>query len=225
MPDFLAELSDRVVTWTDPGPEGILQRVNPQATRTTTGCIRHCSFCGIGTGCIEPGGFQELPDWPDRSVICDNNLLASSLDHLGKAMDRLEHHEGVDFNQGLDTRLFHDYHAYRLSRLKYPTVRLALDSSNPKYQQKFQRVVWMLRRRGVKNLHCYALIGHTTGPDEAWDRCEFIQGQKVLPYPMWFHPLNALVWNGISVRQQSLGWNRHEQRKIMGFYYQHRGGR
>ena len=27
--------------------EGVLQRVNPQATRTTVGCIRRCKFCGV----------------------------------------------------------------------------------------------------------------------------------------------------------------------------------
>jgi hypothetical protein len=79
----------------------VLQFVNPMATRTTTGCVRSCKFCGVGCGKIEPGGFQELFDWPDLPIICDNNLLAASTQHFDRVMDRLEKHTGVDFNQGL----------------------------------------------------------------------------------------------------------------------------
>ena len=69
---------------------GVLQRVNPLATRTTTGCLFQCVFCGVGNGVIEPGGFRELPDWPDLPVITDNNLLAASEKHFDRVIDRLK---------------------------------------------------------------------------------------------------------------------------------------
>lgn len=43
------------------GMPGVLQRVNPQATRTTEGCNRTCGFCGVGTGKIEGGGRFTTP--------------------------------------------------------------------------------------------------------------------------------------------------------------------
>jgi len=99
---------------------GVLQRVNPLATRTTTGCLFQCVFCGVGNGVIEPGGFRELPDWPDLPVITDNNLLAASEKHFDRVIDRLKLIGWADFEQGLDPRLLTDYHAGRSPRYQTP---------------------------------------------------------------------------------------------------------
>jgi hypothetical protein len=221
MSEYLVGIPNVTVSTAD--IPGVLQRVNPLATRTTVGCIRHCNFCGIGSGVIEPGGFRELGDWPNLPIICDNNILASSFGHFSEVIDRLSHQPSPDFNQGLDARLLQDYHAYLLSKLRNPTIRLALDSSNPIHQKNWARKVCMLRRWNVKNLTCYVLIGLNTGPREAWDRCEFVKSHKVRPDPMWFHALDALLWNEVTLEQRELGWTKYEQRKIMGYYYKHRG--
>ena len=124
MPDFFADMP-----WIEVGDDepGVLQRMNPMATRTTVGCIRRCSFCAVP---ITEGKFYELKDWQDLPIICDNNLLASSQRHFDKVCDRLEHHDWCDFNQGLDARLINDHHAERIGRLRGAHVRLALDHSS-----------------------------------------------------------------------------------------------
>jgi hypothetical protein len=203
--------------------KSVLQRINPMATRTTTGCIRRCNFCGIGTGRIESGGFIELDDWPDLPILCDNNLLASSLAHFDKVMDRLEKHAGVDFNQGLDARLLNEHHAQRLARLKTPAIRLACDSTRSLLQ--WQMAFNCLIENGVKKgwVSTYALIGFDTGPDEAWDRCAVIQ-QHTNCLPMWFHELDALEWNQITPKQREMGWTHTDRTRIMRRYYQAKYG-
>ncbi len=73
---------------------GVLQRFNPQATRTSVGCIRQCAFCSVplveGADTLREFGRrqQALPDWPDLPVIADNNLLANEPSHVDRVCDR-----------------------------------------------------------------------------------------------------------------------------------------
>lgn len=201
---------------------GVLQRINPLATRTTLGCPNTCGFCAIGTKCVEPE-FIELDDWPDLPVLCDNNLLAASDRHVEKVLTRLIDLGEADFNQGLDARRLTDDHATMIAKIKKPIVRLALDQMSvaDEWETAFER----LRAAGLakKKIHSYCLVGFNSDPFECWERCEFVEAHGVKAYPMWFHPLDALECNGITENQKSLGWTRKEQRRIMGYYYQHRG--
>ena len=223
MPGFLADLTNVKPM---PGEKipNVLQRVNPMATRTTEGCIRSCQFCGIGQGMIEKGGFRELPNWPDLPIICDNNLLASSLPHFDKVMDRLEHHVGVDFNQGLDARLLTAHHAVRFSRLKKPAIRLSCDST--KSVRQWQCSLDCLMENGVKKswVSTYALIGFDSDPSEAWERCELLNKLGRVVLPMWFHNLDCLEWNTVTPKQRELGWNNKERTRIMRRFYKAKVG-
>lgn len=223
MPGYLAGLPGVTIGGDMPG---VLQRVNPQATRSTLGCVNHCGFCAIGTGKVESGGFRELTDWPDLPVLCDNNLLAASPEHLDRVFDRLERWGWCDFNQGLDVRLLNEYHAERIARIPGSISRLAMDSMSlaPAWERAFR----MLHDRGVAKarISAYVLIGFKTGPEEAWTRLTWLEKTiGIDPCPMWFHPLDALTYNGITAEQRALGWNEEEQRAVMGFFYKHRGER
>jgi len=99
IPDYFADFDFVSIGHEMPG---MLQKINPLATKTTIGCINRCRFCAVPK--IE-GKFKELDDWPDLPIICDNNLLASSQPHFDRVIDRLKKHEWADFNQGLDARL------------------------------------------------------------------------------------------------------------------------
>jgi hypothetical protein len=224
MPDYFNDMPQVSVGYDEPG---VLQRINPMATRTTTGCVRHCKFCAIGTGKIEGDGFRELADWPDLPVLADNNLLAASQSHFDRVIDRLIRWGWADFEQGLDSRLLADYHAERIAQIKSPMVRLALDSMD--YADQWENAFSKLRRAGIakKNIRSYALIGHTTGEEEAWRRCAWIEGNGhgIKALPMWFHPLDALEWNAVTPEQAALGWDDTKRKGIMDFYYWHRGSK
>ena len=105
MPEYLSDVAEIGTDWPD-----AVSRHNPNATFTSRGCIRKCSFCAVWR---TEGKLQELDDWPTRPIVCDNNLLACSKKHFDSVIDRLKPLSGIDFNQGLDARLLTDYHADR----------------------------------------------------------------------------------------------------------------
>lgn len=165
LPGYLDGLHN--VTTGDSAP-GALQRINPLATRTTTGCVRRCGFCAIGTGVIEGGGFRELDDWPDLPILCDNNLMAASMPHIERVVERLERWGWADFNQGLDARLLTPTKARLLARIKKPLIRLALD--NMAYVDSWLRAYDRLREAGISKaaIRSHCLVAFDSGPDEAW---------------------------------------------------------
>jgi len=201
---------------------GVLQRINPLATRATTGCVHFCRFCGIGQGIIEPGGFKEFDDWPDLPVYVDNNVLAASESQFDMIMARLERHGWGDFEQGLDARLLTEYHAERFARVKKLVIRLALDTMV--YKMAWEEAYENLRRAGIgkQRIRSYALIGFDSSPDEAWARCQYIEKLGVDALPMWYHRLNAMDFNKVTKEQEELGWNDYERRRIMQWYYHHK---
>ena len=202
--------------------QGAMQIVNPLATKTTTGCIRSCGFCAVPK---MEGKIVELNNWPDKPIICDNNLLGASIEHFDKVINRLKVHGWADFNQGLDSRLLTDYHAKRLREIGRPLIRLALDSMA--YSEQWEVAFARLRSAGfpLSLIRSYALIAfsdeHTV--NEAWNRCGWIENHKIYALPMWYHELDALDNNIVTEKQKSLGWNESERTNIMGWYYKHRG--
>jgi hypothetical protein len=198
---------------------GVLQRHNPQATRTTRGCPNHCPYCAVP---LIEGAFEELGDWPDQPVLCDNNLLAASYDHFDRVCDRLERHGWADFNQGLDPRLLTEYHAKRIKRIGDVVCRLALDGqwTKPMWDRAFGYL------RGVKiqkaKIASYVLVGFNSDPADAWERCKWVEDHGTHACPMWFHPLDAMRRNAVTQEQYDLGWNDYERRRIMQWFYRHK---
>lgn len=198
---------------------GVLQRVNPEATRTTIGCVRNCAFCGVKK--IEPD-FEELATWPDRPVLCDNNILAASENHFDLVCDKLEKWGWCDFNQGIDARLLKPYHAKRFKRIGKPILRLALDGFN--LRQQWELAFFTLRNAGIAKscIRSYCLIGFADDPEMAWSNCAFITEHGVKPLPMWFHELDALEANAVTEKQMQNGWDDYERRRIMQWFYKHK---
>lgn len=201
---------------------GILQRVNPEATRTTIGCPRRCKFCGIGQRLVE-GDFHELDEWPDLPIVCDNNLLAASDRHFDRVMDRLVEWGWCDFNQGLDCRYLTQHHAKRIAEVTKPMVRLALDADGLRGQ--WSKAVETLLDAGVAKSHIRSLVlcGLQGSPDDDWRRCEFVESCGIDASPMWFHRLESLEYGEVTAAQQARGWTKTKQRRLMRWYYKHTG--
>lgn len=216
MPEYLAGIPGVTIGGS---MAGVLQKVNPNASRTTLGCIRKCKFCGVCK--IEPE-YVELDDWPDRPILCDNNILAASQSHFDKVCDRLEKHGWCDFNQGLDARLMTPYHAERLKRIGESTIRFSLD--NPGMKNSWERAYKILRDAGFPKrlIRSYVLIGFHDNPDTAWDQCKWIESFKVKALPMWYHRLDALVSNQVTEEQTKNGWTDLARRQIMQWFYWHK---
>ena len=196
-----------------------ITHINPYATKTTSGCIRRCKFCAVP---ILEGKFKELKKWKVAPVLIDNNLLASSVEHFDRVIDSLKQFDVVDFNQGLDSRLLTSHHAERFKELSNPIIRLALDSMA--YVEQWEIAMDILFTAGIaKNkVRSYALAGFDSDPEEAWARCQYIEGKGIKVLPMWFHELDTLDHGIVTEKQEALGWNDYERRRIMQWFYQHK---
>ncbi len=216
-PDAFADMPE---VCTSHGFPGVLQRINPYATRTTLGCPRRCLYCGIGQRRIEPV-FKELEDWPDLPVICDNNLLAASETHLEKVFARLRWWGWADFNQGLDCRKITPEIAAGIHSIGKPMVRVALDGWQ--VVDQWEKAVRLLRSAGIakRRLHSYVMIGYGDAP--GWDikRIQFakdILGASSVN-AMWFHELDATKANTVTAIQHKYGWSEELRIQTMRWSY------
>lgn len=214
MPDYLkgAEIGHE--------SPGVLQRINPLATRTTTGCPSVCKFCAVP---IIEGHFRLLDTYPGGPIICDNNILGAPITHIERVVGMVRSFGWADFNQGLDASLVTQEIADLIATIGKPIIRMALDSQGEK--DVWERAYGFWRKAGIaKNrIRSYVLIGFDSEPEEGWDRCEWVEGHGVKALPMWFHELYAMQKDEVTQKQRALGWSKREQDRIMDYYYQHRG--
>jgi hypothetical protein len=187
---------------------------NSQATFTSRGCIRRCSFCAVPK--IE-GDLHELEDheWEPRPIVCDNNLLACSWSHFAHVIERLYPIKQVDFNQGLDARLLTTEHAQLLATLNLYCIRLAWDNTHD--EALFRRAFAMLVKAGIpeRKIRVYVLFGFRDTPDDALYRLETIRGLGGLPNPARYQPLDAMRRN----EYVAPGWSDAELTRFMRYWY------
>lgn len=205
MPDYLID----VAILDEPSPVPPILFHNPLATFTTRGCPRRCAYCAVPR--IE-GPFRELADWPVRPVVCDNNLLAASRKHFDTVIDGLKVFPYVDFNQGLDAKLFKPHCARRIAELRSVKVRFAFDCLAN--EAAVADAIALARKHGLRNLGCYVLIGYQGSRDAALYRLEKVRSWGLRPNPMRYQPLDALEKNSYVAP----GWTEKELRRMMQYY-------
>jgi len=193
------------------GAVNALPHHNPNATFTSRGCIRRCPFCAVPR--LE-GDLVELTDWEPKPVVCDNNLLACSRTHFDRVIDRLKPIPDVDFNQGLDARLFTDHHANRLAELDLRVVRLAWDATRD--ERYFLTAFHRLRKAGfcANVIRVYVLIGFDDVPIDALYRLETVRNLGAWPNPMRYQPLDAKMRN----EYVAPGWTERELRRFARYW-------
>jgi len=190
-------------------PIDVLRRYNPDATFTTRGCIRACKFCAVPK---TEGKFRELKTWKVRPLVCDNQILAASNRHFGKVINSLIRLPHIDFNQGLDARLFTAYHAFQLSRLNWVRVRFAFDHVN--METKVASAIERARRCGLKHFGVYVLVGFKDNLDEALYKLETVRSWRILPNPMRYQPLDCMKKNS----HVAPGWDKRMLAHVMRYY-------
>ncbi|MCJ7632698.1 hypothetical protein MUP77_09955 [Candidatus Bathyarchaeota archaeon] len=181
---------------------------NACATFATRGCPNNCIFCAVPK--LEPD-FIEIPNFRPAPIICDNNLLAASRNHLRHVVDAEKIFPIVDFNQGLEAKRFTSEIASMLGELRCK-VRFSFD--NWSQETAVHDAIELCRRETTKDIQCYCLIGFADTPADAKGRLELIRSWGILPNPMRFQTLNAKKKN----EYVHPSWTEHELGKMMRYY-------
>jgi pyruvate-formate lyase-activating enzyme len=189
-------------------PYPVLPFHNPAAVFTSRGCPNACEFCAVPR---TEGPFRELAAWEPKPLVCDNNILASSKRHFGKVIDSLKPLPFVDFNQGLDARLFRPRHASRLAELKAVKVRFAFDHRAG--ETVLVDAVRLARSRGLKDISVYVLVGYKDTPADARARLELVKSLGIRPWPMRYRPLDCLHKN----EHVPEGWEKKELQDLVAY--------
>lgn len=134
----------------------------------------------------------------------------------------------VDFNQGMDARLFTEEKAKLLSEIAVKPVRIAFD--NIKTEKKYCEAIRMCVRYGINYFSNYLLYNFDDKPEDLYKRLEinvkmcdslseeFNTSVSIYSFPMKYHPLRKDEKTGIdeSHSRDYIGvyWNRKYIRAV-----------
>lgn len=191
-----------------------LHHHNPEAVFTSRGCIRKCPPCAVHL--IEPV-FAELSDseWEPRPIVCDNNILATSMAHFDRVVNRLSPLHDVDFNQGLDARLLEWHHIEGLQKLDLAMVRFAWDL--PSEETAVLDAISRMMKVGLpkSKFAIMVLVNNGESPAEAQYRFETLKGHGVRGCPMRFQPLDTLKKDSFV----SPEWTQRELHRFVRYWF------
>lgn len=99
----------------------------------------------------------------------------------------------VDFNQGVDARLFSEEKAQRLGEIAISPLRIAFDSLDVE-KEYLQAIEWSAKA-GIKNFSNYLLYNFNDKPDDLYERLRInvelctTHDINIYSFPMKYHPL------------------------------------
>jgi len=177
---------------------------------TSRGCPRRCEWCVVPK---TEDKLRQIDYWaesihPDHNLYLamDNNFLACGYDWVeGVIKEFADRKMKVDFNQGLDCRIFAKderfldlFHRYKHV---FYLLRFSWDS---KAQDKYVvKTLEMLKDKKVKcssNTLWYMLYGSSDDPEAIWNRMRTITSYDNRIKPMCFRNLETGVYEGGWVR-------------------------
>jgi len=162
---------------------------------TTRSCPRRCGWCMVHRMEKE---FIEIKNWEEyinhdkpKITFWDNNFFASSKEHQQRVFNKLiEWQKNVDFNQGLDARLFNKFHAENFAQIKIHPLRFAFDSmATDKHIQKALNLAY---EYGINDTSAYMLYNFMGTPEQLYYRMKELVKLKCDVFPMKYQPLDAL---------------------------------
>lgn len=162
------------------------RKVTSSISFTSRGCIRNCKFCTVRA--LEPDFFTKNSWEKDISpalpgiTFWDNNWLASpNFESDCKKLTRLN--KCVDFNQGLDARLFDKDKAQLLSGINLDPIRFAFDHVG--YEKHVLRAIHIAKRYFKnKEIRIYVLYNFKDTPEDFYHRIDLLNKEGVLAFPM-----------------------------------------
>lgn len=114
-------------------------------------------------------------------------------DYQKTLKNRRPHQRKVDFNQGVDARLFTPHIAQQFARIAISPLRIAFDDL--KYKDVYIAALKMSANAGIKNFSNYLLYNFNDIPTELYTRMEInVQlcdelDVNIYSFPMKYHPL------------------------------------
>lgn len=128
----------------------------------------------------------------------------------------------VDFNQGVDARLFTEDNVKQLSRIAIRPLRIAFD--NIKTERQYTRAIEMSSKVGLRDFSNYLLYNYDDHPDDLYHRllinvklCDEL-GVSIYSFPMKYHPIRKTddMSEDFSHNRDYIGkhWNRKYIRAI-----------
>lgn len=168
--------------------------VKPGITITSRGCTKSCEWCLVPR---REGWIRELPIMPGWNLI-DNNLLASSIDHVERVFEMLrEQKKPIVFSGGLDAELFRVEHAELLKSIKLGEAWFACDY--PGAMAHLESVANLLPDIKPRKKRCYVMIGFN-GEDigQAEKRLKTVYQLGFWPFAMLYRSAESLKRNGWS---------------------------
>lgn len=165
------------------------RKITSSISFTSRGCLRDCKFCNVRT--LEPEFFvknnweKDIDANLPAITFWDNNWLASpnvrsdceKLKKIGKK---------VDFNQGLDARLFDNDKAKLLSTIKLDPVRFAFD--NIAYEKSILKAIKVAKIYFTGEIRVYVLYNFEDTPEDFYHRIDLLNTEGVLAFPMEYRP-------------------------------------
>jgi hypothetical protein len=135
-----------------------IRRQHPQATMASRGCTVGCWFCIVPK--MEGRVFTEVPDFPVRPILCDNNLSGLSPEYQDHIISRYVATGTplADANSGFEPRTFDEDVFHRWDQILRGPWRFAFDDQDDR--PYVERVMRMLGGVSEKRKRVYVLIGN-----------------------------------------------------------------
>lgn len=168
-------------------------------TNTSRGCVNKCPYCMVW----RLYKFQFVKSWwqnidikKEKIVLLDNNFLATGIEHIKEVVSILRtYQKEIDFNQGLDCRIWNDEIATIFEKLKIHPLRFAYD--NKTEDDFIVPAIETCFRHKLNDISMMMLFNFDETPEEIYFRLnKIMQIEKcirIMIFLMKYQPLDTEI--------------------------------